>query len=174
MGPLAIIPNRGFSTDVVRRKNTPLNGNSPRDDAWAASPTSTSSSSPRPPLMNSPVPRVLLLAMLALGARFTTKGVEPPPARGELWQGGQQYFNDARAILRACGFLFFCPSTHTVSVVLMCILWPVDTIVHESRPSTCQALLLLGHREFGLGSMEQGWLYFGGSLDCLLHLTLTA
>ncbi|KXN88828.1 Nitrogen assimilation transcription factor nirA [Leucoagaricus sp. SymC.cos] len=30
---------------------------------------------------------------------------------------------------------------------------------HISRPSTVQALLLLGYREFGIGSMEQGWIF---------------
>jgi hypothetical protein len=34
-------------------------------------------------------------------------------------------------------------------------------VLHRSRPSTCQALLLLGYREFGIGSMEQGWIYIG-------------
>lgn len=55
----------------------------------------------------------------------------------------------------------------------------LDKVVHQSKPSTCQALLILGHREFGIGksisasnltinnvpycsgSMEQGWIYFG-------------
>ena len=34
-------------------------------------------------------------------------------------------------------------------------------LFHMSRPSTVQALLLLGFREFGIGSMEQGWLFIG-------------
>ncbi len=37
----------------------------------------------------------------------------------------------------------------------------VAKIFHMSRPSTVQALLLLGFREFGIGSMEQGWLFIG-------------
>lgn len=55
--------------------------------------------------------------------------------------------------------------------------WLLAQVTHSCRVSTCQALLLLGHREFGigmvswshlssvltqlLGSMEQGWLYIG-------------
>lgn len=55
--------------------------------------------------------------------------------------------------------------------------WFLVQVSHSSRASTCQALLLLGHREFGIGmvlwgrwpsvltqisgSMEQGWLYIG-------------
>jgi len=34
-------------------------------------------------------------------------------------------------------------------------------IFDRSRPSTVQSLLLLGYREFGIGSMEQGWIYIG-------------
>ena len=32
---------------------------------------------------------------------------------------------------------------------------------HRSQPSTVQSLLLLGYREFGIGSIEHGWLYIG-------------
>lgn len=56
---------------------------------------------------------------------------------------------------------------------------PSDKVLYHSRPSTVQALLLLGYREFGIGntliliytrvsslrlvigSMEQGWLFIG-------------
>jgi len=34
-------------------------------------------------------------------------------------------------------------------------------IFHIARPSTVQSLLLLGYREFGIGSMEQGWIFIG-------------
>ncbi len=37
----------------------------------------------------------------------------------------------------------------------------IAKIFHRSRPTTVQALLLLGYREFGIGSMEQGWIYIG-------------
>ncbi|PIL33993.1 hypothetical protein GSI_03701 [Ganoderma sinense ZZ0214-1] len=37
----------------------------------------------------------------------------------------------------------------------------LDTIYHESRSSTVQALILLGIREFGAGSLEEGWLHIG-------------
>ncbi|KAI9059123.1 hypothetical protein FKP32DRAFT_1580451 [Trametes sanguinea] len=35
----------------------------------------------------------------------------------------------------------------------------LDTMYHESRSSTVQALLLLGAREFGVGGLEEGWLH---------------
>lgn len=37
----------------------------------------------------------------------------------------------------------------------------IDKIFHRSRTSTVQSLLLLGHSEFGIGSMEQAWIYIG-------------
>jgi hypothetical protein len=45
-------------------------------------------------------------------------------------------------------------------------------VSHSCRASTCQALLLLGHREFGIGSMEQGWLYIGMAIRMALDLGL--
>lgn len=36
-----------------------------------------------------------------------------------------------------------------------------DTQYEDSKPSTCQALLLLGLREFGMGYLSQGWMYTG-------------
>jgi hypothetical protein len=37
----------------------------------------------------------------------------------------------------------------------------LDNTYAQSRPSTCQALLLLGYREVGIGAMAQAWLYIG-------------
>ena len=37
----------------------------------------------------------------------------------------------------------------------------LDSTYAQSRPSTCQALLLLGYREVGIGAMAQAWLYIG-------------
>ncbi len=37
----------------------------------------------------------------------------------------------------------------------------LDRTYAASRPSTCQALLLLGFREVGIGAMAQAWLYLG-------------
>lgn len=34
-------------------------------------------------------------------------------------------------------------------------------VFHISRPSTVQSFILLGYREFGIGSMEQGWIFIG-------------
>ena len=43
-----------------------------------------------------------------------------------------------------------------------------DTNYNDSRPSVCQALLLLGLREYGIGCMSQGWLYVGKSRELSL------
>ena len=37
----------------------------------------------------------------------------------------------------------------------------LDKMYATSRPSTCQALLLMGYREIGIGSMASSWLYIG-------------
>ncbi|KAI8994086.1 fungal-specific transcription factor domain-containing protein [Trametes punicea] len=46
----------------------------------------------------------------------------------------------------------------------------LDTMYHESRSSTVQALVLLGMREFGIGSLEEGWLHIGMAIRMALDL----
>ncbi|KAL7281031.1 hypothetical protein ACG7TL_004333 [Trametes sanguinea] len=46
----------------------------------------------------------------------------------------------------------------------------LDTMYHESRSSTVQALLLLGVRGFGTGSLEEGWLHVGMAIRMALDL----
>ncbi|KAI0633886.1 fungal-specific transcription factor domain-containing protein [Trametes polyzona] len=48
----------------------------------------------------------------------------------------------------------------------------LDTMYHESRSSTVQALILLGMREFGIGSLEEGWLHIGMAVRMALDLGL--
>ncbi|EPQ60261.1 hypothetical protein GLOTRDRAFT_134976 [Gloeophyllum trabeum ATCC 11539] len=48
----------------------------------------------------------------------------------------------------------------------------IDKVYHHSRPSTCQVLLLLGVRAFGIGSFEQGWLYIGMAIRMAQDLGL--
>ncbi|OBZ67197.1 Nitrogen assimilation transcription factor nit-4 [Grifola frondosa] len=48
----------------------------------------------------------------------------------------------------------------------------LDTMYQESRSSTCQALILLGVREFGVGSLEEGWLHIGMAMRMALDLGL--
>jgi hypothetical protein len=43
----------------------------------------------------------------------------------------------------------------------LCLTDRTAKVFHISRPSTVQSLLLLGYREFGIGSMEQGWIFIG-------------
>ncbi|KAI1791308.1 fungal-specific transcription factor domain-containing protein [Ganoderma leucocontextum] len=78
--------------------------------------------------------KLLLLAMFAYAASH----LDPRDGRaGEGVDPAGDYTKDARTIL--------------------------DTIYHESRSSTVQALILLGIREFGAGSLEEGWLHIGMS-----------
>lgn len=53
----------------------------------------------------------------------------------------------------------------------------VDQTYASSRPSTCQALLLLSYREIGIGAMAQAWLYVGMAVRmvrsfCCLFLSM--
>ncbi|KAG5636297.1 hypothetical protein H0H81_008496 [Sphagnurus paluster] len=78
------------------------------------------------------VPTLLLLAMYATAARYST----PRPSDASLmWGAGDEYLNDAKVIL--------------------------DKSYAASRASTCQALLLMGYREIGIGAMAQAWTYIG-------------
>ena len=97
----------------------------------AASPVSTSSQNRR----GRHVPTLLLLAMFSLAARYSSRTGVVPPDDGQMWTAGDEYMEDAKVIL--------------------------DRTYAASRPSTCQALLLLGYREVGIGAMAQAWLYVG-------------
>ena len=97
----------------------------------AASPGSTASQNRR----GRHVPTLLLLAMFSLAARYSSRTGVAPPDDGQMWTAGDEYMADAKVIL--------------------------DRTYAASRPSTCQALLLLGYREVGIGAMAQAWLYVG-------------
>ena len=83
------------------------------------------------------VPTVLLLAMFSIAARYSsqTSSEDPLPQEGSMWAAGDKYLEDAKVIL--------------------------DSSYAASRPSTCQALLLMAYREVGIGAMAQAWLYVG-------------
>ncbi|KAI0308118.1 fungal-specific transcription factor domain-containing protein [Multifurca ochricompacta] len=80
------------------------------------------------------ISNLLLLSMFAIAARYDQAGA-PPPDSGNLWEAGLDHMVQAREVL--------------------------NRVYHYSRGTTCQALLLLGMREFGIGQMEHGWLYTG-------------
>jgi hypothetical protein len=74
--------------------------------------------------------------MFAIAARYSTRNVPPPPPDGSLmWDAGHDYNDLAKVLL--------------------------DGSYASSRPSTCQALLLMGYREIGLGAMAPAWTYIG-------------
>jgi hypothetical protein len=80
------------------------------------------------------IPTLLLLAMYAIAERYSPR-CAPPPQDGSMWAAGDAYLDSAKTILNG---------TYA-----------------NSRPSTCQALLLLGYREIGIGAMAQAWVYIG-------------
>jgi hypothetical protein len=89
------------------------------------------------------ISKLLLLSMFAIAARYAESKFSPPP-EGKMWEAGYNYLIAAREILSKqfyfpCGFM---PSSEVYNT---------DKVFHRSQASTCQALLLLGHREFGIG-----------------------
>ncbi|KAF5352426.1 hypothetical protein D9756_005920 [Leucocoprinus leucothites] len=100
--------------------------------------------SPRPEPTQE-VTSLLLLAIFAIAARFCDDEMPLPPT-GKMWEAGCQYLDLARGLLAK--------------------------VFHVSRPSTVQALLLLGYREFGIGSMEQGWIFIGMAIRMAFDLGL--
>jgi hypothetical protein len=82
------------------------------------------------------VPTLLLLAMFSIAARYAEDPGSPRPSDSSLmWEAGDSYLDHAKAIL--------------------------DSSYAASRPSTCQALLLMGFREIGIGAMALAWTYTG-------------
>jgi hypothetical protein len=101
------------------------------------------------------IPPLLLLAIFALAARYdipsqnsntlafpspstseSSSSTAPLPTDGvTMWAAGEEYFNVAKKIL--------------------------DTSYASSRANTCQALLLMGYREIGIGAMALAWTYVG-------------
>ncbi|TFK80053.1 hypothetical protein K466DRAFT_504549 [Polyporus arcularius HHB13444] len=133
--PVLPIVHKPSFMDDWRKGNlstdSPYSGESGYSDA--ASPIS--SSSPLGPRRRR-VPTLLLLAMFSLAARYSSSTADvPPPEDGTMWTAGDDYMEDAKVIL--------------------------DRTYAQSRPSTCQSLLLLGYREIGIGAMAQAWLYIG-------------
>jgi hypothetical protein len=74
--------------------------------------------------------------MYAIAARYSEDASTPQPTdTSMMWEAGDDYLNLAKVIL--------------------------DGTYASSRPSTCQALLLMGYREIGIGAMAQAWTYIG-------------
>ncbi|KAJ7121042.1 fungal-specific transcription factor domain-containing protein [Mycena epipterygia] len=87
-------------------------------------------------------PPLLLLAMYALAARYApqptpnlTSSTSTSTSPRAMWPAGDAFLFRAKALL--------------------------DSSYASSRASTCQALLLMGYREIGIGAMAQAWIYIG-------------
>ncbi|KZT29821.1 hypothetical protein NEOLEDRAFT_1160329 [Neolentinus lepideus HHB14362 ss-1] len=78
--------------------------------------------------------KLLLCSMFSISERYCIDETWRVN-KGEMYEHGCEFLDYARMIL--------------------------NRVYHHSRLSTCQALLLLGIREFGIGSVEHGWLYIG-------------
>ncbi|KAF7978567.1 hypothetical protein HWV62_45496 [Athelia sp. TMB] len=109
-------------------------------DTPVGSPASESSTSGSPfTRRRRHTPPLLLLAMLAIAERFAptvAPGTPTPPRDAAvMWPAGDAHLDAAKTLLAASAA--------------------------SSRPSTCQALLLLGYREIGIGAMAQAWVFVG-------------
>ncbi|KIO08530.1 hypothetical protein M404DRAFT_23073 [Pisolithus tinctorius Marx 270] len=110
-----------------------------------ATPEASGSSSSPQPEPSQTVTKLLLLSMFAVAARYLDR--PNPGSTDKLWENTTcEHFVQAKNILAQ--------------------------VYQSCRATTCQALLLLGHREFGIGSMEQGWLYIGMAIRMALDLGL--
>ncbi|KAL4241803.1 Transcriptional Regulatory Element [Abortiporus biennis] len=84
--------------------------------------------------------KLLLLAMFAFASRYSNEDSEDAmysstQSEGRGSRAGHIYAINARKVL--------------------------NRVYQHSKASTCQALLLMGMREFGIGSMEQAWIFTG-------------
>lgn len=70
-----------------------------------------------------------------------------------MWEAGCSYFDDAKALI--------CQSITAIDHYEDLIPCYTAKTFHQARACTVQSLLLLGYREFGIGSMEQAWIYIG-------------
>ncbi len=74
--------------------------------------------------------------MFSIAARYSSDPAKPPPTdRSMMWEAGDDYLDQAKRHM--------------------------ESIHASSRPTTCQALLLMGYREIGIGAMAQAWTYIG-------------
>jgi len=90
---------------------------------------------------------LLLLAIFSVAARHTsTHDSAKPPSESAMWTAGDMYLAEAKRLL--------------------------DSSYSSSRPATCQALLLMGYREIGIGAMAQAWLYIGMAIRMAQDLGL--
>ena len=80
--------------------------------------------------------------MFAVAARY--EQAEEPLDSGNLWEAGLNYMVQAREVLSTllCVYSWISP-TYIIGS---------DRVYHYSRGTTCQALLLLGLREFSIGT----------------------
>ncbi|KDQ63123.1 hypothetical protein JAAARDRAFT_367704 [Jaapia argillacea MUCL 33604] len=89
------------------------------------------------------ITKLLLMAIFSISARYIERDPSVPSDPGSV----------------GCGYLCYARDI-------------LNKSYHHSRPSTCQALLLLGVREMGVGSFEAGWLYVGMGVRMAVDLGL--
>jgi hypothetical protein len=90
--------------------------------------------------------------MFAVAERYSNE--TPLPEDGKMWTAGNEYLERAREVIGKRFLL------HRQRILIQTLFTIVATS-SLSRPDIIQALLLLGYREIGMGTMAQAWLYLG-------------
>ncbi|KAI3613223.1 hypothetical protein WG66_001383, partial [Moniliophthora roreri] len=133
---LPVIYKRAF-LENFRAFSHPSRTNSPPQGNAASSEHSAAPESPLSSWRRRISP-LLLFAMFAVAARYLNSPSAPAASSGAtlpMWDAGDEYLEQAQRIL--------------------------DRSYASSKPETCQALLLMGYREIGIGAMAQAWTYVG-------------
>jgi len=82
---------------------------------------------------------LLLLSMFAIASRYNNEAAVSRPnteeGLGEMCQAGFEYFSAAHEAL--------------------------DLVFRQSSIATVQSMIILSYRQFGIGSLEQAWIYCG-------------
>ncbi|TFK50237.1 hypothetical protein OE88DRAFT_338975 [Heliocybe sulcata] len=106
--------------------------------------------------------KVLLLSVLAIAERYATSKENTPP-EGVMSELGCDFAATAHEIVGMsvrsgrCAYYIHRAIAKTM---------------HHSHPVICQSLLIMGVREFSLGSTEQAWLYTGMAIRMAYDLGL--
>ncbi|PAV22046.1 hypothetical protein PNOK_0200300 [Pyrrhoderma noxium] len=92
------------------------------------------------------ISKLLLLSMFTISGRYNPREQPFPSRSDQMWEAGCNYLASARRILYS--------------------------VLHKTSITTCQSLILLAYREFGVGSFEHGSFFIGMAIRMAQDLGL--